>query len=67
MKKMMKQYKIYEKNLINFLETNLEDMEVSTKEKILHNFERQLKKCEDDDNLASVIQKGIEMIKKGLM
>ena len=66
MKKMMKQYKIYENNLINFLETNLEDMEVSTKEKILHSFEKQLKKCEDD-NLASVIQKGIDIIKKGLM
>lgn len=66
MKKMMKQYKIYEKNLINFLETNLEDMEVSTKVKILHSFEKQLKEC-DDGNLASVIQKGIDMIKKGLM
>lgn len=63
---MMKQYEKYEKNLINFLETNLEDMEVSTKERILHSFERQLKECEDD-NLASVIQKGIDMIKKGLM
>ena len=63
---MMKQYKIYEKNLINFLETNLEDMEVSTKVKILNSFEKQLKKCEDN-NLASVIQKGIDMIKKELM
>lgn len=63
---MMKQYKIYEKNLINFLETNLEDMGVSTKEKILHSFERQLKKCEDN-NLASIIQIGIDMIKKELM
>ena len=67
MKKMMKQYKIYEKNLINFLEMNLEDMEVSTKEKILHNFERQLKECEENDNLASIIQIGIDMIKKELM
>ena len=63
---MMKQYKIYEKNLINFLEMNLEDMEVSTKVKILNSFEKQLKKCEDN-NLASVIQKGIDMIKKELM
>ena len=63
---MMKQYKIYEKNLINFLETNLEDMEVSTKVKILHSFERQLKECEDD-NLAKVIKKGIDIIEKGLM
>ena len=62
----MKQYKIYEKNLINFLETNLEDMEVSTKVKILNSFEKQLKKCEDN-NLASVIQKGIDMIKKELI
>ena len=63
---MMKQYEKYEKNLINFLETNLEDMEVSTKEKILNSFERQLKECKDD-NLASVIQKGIDMIKKEMI
>ena len=63
---MMKQYKIYEKNLINFLEMNLEDMEVSTKERILHSFERQLKECEDD-NLASIIQIGINMIEKELI
>ena len=63
---MMKQYEKYEKNLINFLEKNLEDMEVSTKEKILHSFERQLKECEDN-NLASIIQIGINMIKKELM
>ena len=66
MKKMMKQYEKYEKNLINFLEMNLLDMEVSTKVKILNSFEKQLKKCEDD-NLAKVIQVGIDMIKKGLM
>lgn len=63
---MMKQYEKYEKNLINFLEMNLEDMEVSTKVKILNSFEKQLKECEDY-HLASVIQKGIDMIKKGLM